>query len=198
MRLIAVPVLTAALLGLTACGGDDEPDLADLQDLISQIPTSVPDLPDSDGASGDSGDAGDAGDAGEDDSGNGSGTGGDPSAFLGNDACSFVLTGGFANPFAGGFAPGSPTTPDFEDSADRLKEIADNAPSEIKSEFMLVAERFGEFAETFKDLDFSNPASFADPSVQAKFQDAETIFDDEFEAASNRVSDYFDDNCSSS
>lgn len=107
--------------------------------------------------------------------------------------CQFLLTGAFLNPLASA-VPG--TDLDLGDSAARLEAIADKAPDEIKDAMRILSEGFAQFAEAMKEVDFNDASSFADPEMQAKFQELEDVFDDDFEAAGEKVSDYVDANCS--
>lgn len=107
--------------------------------------------------------------------------------------CQFLLAGAFLNPLAG-TVPGSDL--DLGDSARQLEAIADKAPDDIKDAMRTISEGFALFAEALKDVDMSDPAAFADPEVQAKFQELDDVFDADFEAAGEKVSAYVEANCS--
>lgn len=107
--------------------------------------------------------------------------------------CQFLLAGAFLNPLAGA-VPGSEL--DLGDSAQRLEAIADKAPDEIKDAMRTLSEGFAAYAQVMKDIDLSDPSAYADPEVQEKLEELESVFDDDFEAAGEVVSDYVDTNCS--
>ncbi|MDZ7674409.1 MAG: hypothetical protein U5K30_05010 [Acidimicrobiales bacterium] len=132
----------------------------------------------------------------EDTSADDSGGSSDAAAFLNDSNCNFVLSGGWANPMAGGLSPDG-SVPDFDDIGDQFQNVADNAPDEIRSEFQLLAERYNEFLDLMGDADFSDPSSFQDPETQQALAQADSIFDEEFESAADAVDAYFQENCSS-
>lgn len=166
---------TAALLVLavTACGGGDD-DSAD--------PTTTEAPATDDGGSTDDGSADD-----------GSSTDGDIAAGLLDEDCGFLLAGAYLNPLAAA-VPGADV--DFGESTEHLEAIADAAPDEIKDAMATLSEGFAQLAEVLQDVDMSDPQSFADPDVQAAFQELETVFDDEYEAAGETVSAWVEENCS--
>ena len=58
-----------------------------------------------------------------------------------------------------------------------------------------VAEGISEAAEVLKDVDLTDPQSFQDPDVRSKLEDLQDVFDDEYQQASEEVSDWIDENC---
>lgn len=176
-------ILAAAMLVVAACGDDDASDTA-------ADDTEVVD----DGEGDDSGDDGsDDSDDSQDDSDDGDL--GDAAGFLGDDRCDFVLSGAWANPFGAGASPDG-SIPQFSDLGDQFEAMADEAPEEIRDEFHVLADRFQQLGDLIGDVDMSDPqAAFQDPQVQQAFAQAEEIFDDEFQAASETVADYFEDHC---
>jgi hypothetical protein len=83
-----------------------------------------------------------------------------------------------------------------ENSADKLKEFADKAPDEIKDDFETMAETLEKYYEELKDLDLGSGTPSAGDI--AKIAAAGQVLQDaDFETASNRVSDWVDENCES-
>jgi hypothetical protein len=124
----------------------------------------------------------------------GGSTDGSAAAGLVPEDCQFLLAGAFVNPMASA-VPGAGGT-DVEQVADQLDAIAAQAPSEIQDAMALLSESYAAIAEVMAGIDMSNPASFADPEVQQQFDELDETFDDEYEAASQAVSDYVEENCS--
>jgi hypothetical protein len=107
----------------------------------------------------------------------------------------FVDSAGVGSAFAGGGVPGV----DFD--PEDFQRLAENAPGEIREDMQLVADALEEFFTVLEDLeiDFSNPASFANlsPADLAKFEEVSSKIDTpELEAASDRIEAYFDELCS--
>ncbi len=107
--------------------------------------------------------------------------------------CQFLLAGAFLNPLV---AAQSGSDADLEESAAQLEAIAAEAPDEIQDAMATLSEGYAQLAEALKDIDLSDPQSYTDPDVQAALQDLEGVFDADYEAASQTVSDYVADNCS--
>jgi 7-keto-8-aminopelargonate synthetase-like enzyme len=108
--------------------------------------------------------------------------------------CQFLLAGAFLNPLA--FTqPGAST--DLSAEAEQLDAIAAKAPAEIRDAMKTIQQGFAKLAETLKDVDLTDPQSYADPDVAAKLQELDSVFNDaDYDAASQKVSDYVDQNCS--
>jgi hypothetical protein len=170
MRRITTVAMVVVLLAFTgaACGGDDD------------------DASDTTQATDDGSTTDDGGDTGGD-------TGTDVGAGFLDEDCQFLLAGAFLNPIA---ATSSGTDPDFEDTADQLDAIADEAPDEISDAMATLAEGYAQIAEVFKDVDLSDPSSFQDPEVASKISDLQEIVDDDYQAAATEVSTYISENCS--
>lgn len=173
LRFIALLFATTVLL--TACGDDDDTSAA----------TDDTSTPADDTASDDQGDDADEG----------AGSG----AALGR--CGFLA--GFAPAFEE-FDPnamyGGAEAVDygqiFEPMARAMSDVAGSAPSEIRDSFEVMADRFQEAADQLQGvvIDFSDPTSI-DPEAAAALESFGERFDDEFEAASDQVSDWIDANC---
>ncbi|HEX7277445.1 MAG TPA: hypothetical protein VF244_08740 [Acidimicrobiales bacterium] len=98
--------------------------------------------------------------------------------------------GGLSTAFSGG-------SEDLEDSVEAFEAFAANAPSEIRDDLRTVAEGYAEFVEILADANF-NPASGEAPSPEtmARLEAASEQFDDsEFEAAAERVTAWFENEC---
>jgi hypothetical protein len=108
-----------------------------------------------------------------------------------DDDCEFLLTGAFQNPLAS--AQGGDI--DFSDEASRLDEVADNAPDEIKDAMKTIADTWDEMADVLKDVDLSDPSSLRDPEVQQKFQQLSEIATDDYQAATEQLSTWLQENC---
>jgi hypothetical protein len=171
MRRITMLALVAVLaLSGAACGGDD--------DSGGEEPEGTTDAAAADDGGADGGDDG-ATDAAV-------------AAGLLDEDCRFLLSGAYLNPLAA-LAPGSET--DFEGSASQLEAIADAAPDEIADAMETVAEGYAAMVEVLADVDLEDPQAFADPELQAKLAELEDVFDEEYEAASETVSTYIQEEC---
>jgi hypothetical protein len=120
------------------------------------------------------------------------GTIGDLPAGLVDEDCAFLLAGAFLNPLA--ITQGAPGA-NIDESAAELQAIADKAPDEIKDAMEVITDRYSQMAEALKDVDLSDPQSYTSPEVQQALQGLDDLFDDEYEAATQTVSDYVQDNC---
>jgi len=170
MRRITALVM-AVLLGvvLAACGGDDSTA--------------------SDDTSASSDDGGTSGDDGGDTDGSGE----DLDLGFVDDDCEFLIAAFANNPLTAAMAGDDA---DYEENAARLEALAEEAPDEIEDAMATISDAFDEMADALKDIDMSDPQAFADPDVQQAFADLEPVFDEEYEEASQTVSDYAAENCS--
>lgn len=168
-------IAALALLAAGACGGDD--------DTTTEAGGSAP----SDASGDDIEDA--ASDAIADELGSGC-------RFLGE----FADTG-FAENFdpSGAFAEGGEI--DFGalygPLSEQFREVADAAPSEIADAFSTMADAFESIADEVEGvkLDFSDPANI-DPEAMATFEKLGEVFDNaEFEAASDEIEVWLEENC---
>jgi hypothetical protein len=123
----------------------------------------------------------DDGGTADDGGGDSGGTDADIAAGLVDEDCQFLLAGLFANPAATG----------DEETADQLAAIADKAPEEIQDAMEILANGYAQMTEALQDVDASDPQAYAE--AMAGLED---VFDDEYEAASQTVTDYVDENCS--
>ena len=97
---------------------------------------------------------------------------------------------------AGAPAPGADLD-DIEEAYENFGRYADAAPDEIRDEMQLLAEVFREVGEVLADLDY-DPASGEMPSQEDQERLAEIgtrYQDEEFVEASERVSEWFEDEC---
>jgi len=108
-----------------------------------------------------------------------------------DDDCEFLLAGAFQNPLAAAQSGDE----DFEDASSRFDKIADNAPDEIKDAMQVIADSWTELAELWKGIDLKDPSSLRDPEVQAKFQQMSEIADEDYQAASQEIASWMQDNC---
>ncbi len=86
---------------------------------------------------------------------------------------------------------------DLTGSVEAFEAFAAVAPSEIKDDLQTVAEGYADFVRVMADTDF-NPASGQAPSPEtmARLEAAsEKLADSDFEAAADRVSAWFEDEC---
>ncbi|MGE0793867.1 MAG: hypothetical protein AB7H43_13610 [Acidimicrobiia bacterium] len=89
---------------------------------------------------------------------------------------------------------------DLGDAVDQLEDVAEAAPKELKSDFALIAATYERIAKAWKDagIDASKPGTT--PADQAKYAAvlgtvSAQIDSDDFEAANDRVSTWFDEEC---
>ncbi|MGK2928963.1 MAG: hypothetical protein ACSLFO_05230 [Acidimicrobiales bacterium] len=78
--------------------------------------------------------------------------------------------------------------------AEQFEEVADAAPGEIEDSFATLAEGMGSFADAFAGIDFSDPSSI-DPEALETLEAFEDGPGAEFEAASEEVSAWIEENC---
>ena len=165
-RITMVALVTVLALVGAACGGDDD-------DATTEDTEASDDGGTTDDDGGDEGATTDLGDIVDDD-------------------CEFLLAGAFLNPLG---AVASGQAGDLEDSNERIEAIAEAAPDEIADAMETINEAWAEMIAAFKDVDLSNPQAFADADVQAKLEDLQDVFDDDYEQATQELSDYVDENC---
>ncbi len=174
---LALGLVGVLALLLGACGDDDD---------ASTDAGTV----ENDGSASDSGD-GDVEEAAED-----AAEGEIDAAFDGD--CAFL--GQFAGAgFEEGFDPtaaltGGDAGEAFAILAEQFEEVADAAPGEIEDSFATLAEGMGSFAEAFSGIDFSDPSSI-DPEALESLEAFEDGPGAEFEAASEEVSAWIEENC---
>ena len=86
---------------------------------------------------------------------------------------------------------------ELEESLDQLEAFAGSAPDEIKDDFALVVEAYAEFVEVFADLDFDPTSGEApDAETMAALEEIGEKFEDaDLQAASERISAWFEENC---
>lgn len=169
-RLLALLVLGSLLLA--ACGGDDGG---------------------SDEAGGDAGET-TGGDVGEVTGGDG---GGDIGMF-GAGECAEVVAA-MAAASSGISAAMSGSGSDLEQSIEAMQAFAAEAPEEIREDFQMLAEAYARIGQALADSGY-DPASGQPPSAEAMaaLQAAgDEMNSAEFQAASERISAYFDAECPS-
>lgn len=177
MRSLRFMVLLAATtLLVTACGDDDDTTAA--TDGDTTVTESAP--------------AGDDDDGGDDD---------DPVVDAELGRCGFLA--GFTPAFEE-FDPntmyGGGEAVDygqmFAPMARAMSDVASSAPSEIRDAFEVMADRFEAAADQLEGVvvDFSDPSGI-DPEAAAALETFGESFDDEFESASDEVSEWLEANC---
>ena len=166
--------LTALLLLLSACGGDDGDSSADRD--VSDVADDVAD--DSNEPSDDDLEAAE-----------------DQIAAFTNEECGEIFAGlaGAASAFGGS----GPDGQDLTDVARYFDEIADRVPNEIEGDFRIFAEAYGEFAEAAADagIDFSRPETLTPEALQQMGESAELFNDPEVQEASENVSAFVEETC---
>lgn len=120
-------------------------------------------------------------DGGGGDGGDGGGTDADIAAGFVDEDCQFLLAGLFANPAAA----------TDEETANQLAAVADKAPEEIQGAMEILSSGYAQMTEALEDVDASDPQAYAEALAGL-----EDVFDEEYEEASQTVSDYVDENCS--
>jgi hypothetical protein len=108
--------------------------------------------------------------------------------------CQFLLAGAYLSPLAA-LVPGADAE-EYQENAEQLEAIADKAPEEIQDAMSTLTAAWAEMQEALQDVDFSDVQSLMDPETQEKFEDLESVFDEEYDEASQTVSDYAAENCS--
>jgi hypothetical protein len=119
----------------------------------------------------------------------------DADVALGSEECREALEA-MGKAVAGSPAPGADLD-DIEQAYENFGRYADAAPDEIRDEMQLLAEAFREVGEVLADLDY-DPASGETPSEEDQERLAEIgsrYQDEEFVEASERVNEWFEDEC---
>jgi len=123
------------------------------------------------------------------------GAGGDASDFLGECAEfseAFVGAGAaVGSAFSGAASDG------LDDAAAYFEQVAARVPKEIRADFEVFAEAYGDFAKAIAeaDIDFSDPSSI-DPAKLAELESVSEAFSSaEVEEASANIEAYFKANC---
>ncbi len=76
-----------------------------------------------------------------------------------------------------------------------FEEFADNAPEEIRADFLVMAKAWEVYADVLPDLQV-DPGETPDPEALAKLQQAIASIDqEEFAAASERITAWTTENC---
>jgi hypothetical protein len=169
----AVAIFAVAVLLFAACGDDD----------------------DNSASNGDTNTTSDAGDSGNGDSGDGSNDG----FIFSSSECAQLATAlvaGYTAAFSG-------ASSELTDLQDKLQEFRENAPDEIADDVDTVADAYSDFAAAADDagLDLSDPSTFSDPAKATELaefsQQVDEIFNDDVQAAVDRVDEYLQANCGS-
>lgn len=168
-RITALAMATLLALAAGACGSDGDSTTSDTQASTGGGSTTGDDGSSSDGSNA------------------------SVPAGLVDEDCQFLLAGAFLNPLAAA-TPGSES--DVGDSAAQLEAIAAEAPEEIQDAMATISDAYAQMADALKDVDLQDPQSYTDPEVAAALEDLSSVFDEDYEQASQTVSDYVTDNCS--
>jgi len=181
-RFVAVFVIGA--LALAACGGDDDDGGGDAADQTVE---------DQGGSAGD-----DAGDGGGDDTAADSTGGadvGDAGALFTNEKClEAVQAMSAAIASAGAFGG----TEDLDTAVEQLRAYADAAPDEIADDLGLIADALAEYFQALQEagLDELQPGEVPDADALQALENLPDAFgNQEFQDASERVSEWFDTEC---
>ena len=93
------------------------------------------------------------------------------------------------------FGAGSLADDDLDDVSQFFEEFADNAPEEIRADFLVMAKAWEVYADVLPDLQV-DPGETPDPEALAKLQQAIASIDqEEFAAASERITAWTTENC---
>jgi hypothetical protein len=177
--LLALLAAGALLLPLAACGDDGESSLGATDDTVDDSADTTDDTVD------DSGD--DSGDS-TDDSGDDSGDVGDIGDFCLNDEYTEAMAE--AGEAMGSIGTGEDA--DYGALEDFFNAFADEAPDEVADDFRVYADFWGDYAELFADIDFSDPDTFQDPDVLAAFDDLDS---EALEEAQANIDAWITENC---
>lgn len=102
---------------------------------------------------------------------------------------------GLEQSFTGSAFPSGDT---FKNAASSIRDLGDDAPSEIKDDLNTIADGVEQLGEALGDIDLSDTAALSDPANAEKLQQISEDMEDvggEIEAASNRVAKYLADEC---
>jgi hypothetical protein len=171
MRRLIVILMTGVLFAFVAgaCGGDD--DSSEQTDSADDATTEPADT---------------------DDDGDG-----DAADILNSERCSeaarsmAAAAGGVSQALTGS------SSDDLEESIDELDEFADEAPDEIKADIKVIADGYAAVAQVLVDADF-DPGSGQPPSaevIQKLQQASEDLDNEDFQAAVERVDEWFKEEC---
>jgi hypothetical protein len=169
MRRVGALTIAAVLgLGLGACGDDGDDDAAQ-DDTSDQAGTTQDDSS--------------SGDAPEDFDFTGECAGLAEAFANANNASSSAFTGEDA---------------DLEQAAEFFDEAAENAPDEIRGDFEVFAEAYGDFVRAMaeSDIDFSDPESIEAADMEEFAAIGEAFSSPEVQEASNNIQTYMAENCS--
>jgi predicted small lipoprotein YifL len=175
--LLALLASSALLLPLAACGDDGESSLGSTDDPSDVTDDTTEDTTD-DTATDDTADDGD----------DGSGSGGDVGDFCLNDEYSEAMAE--ASEAIGSLGTGEDA--DYGALEDFFNAFADEAPDEVADDFRVYADFWGDYAELFADIDFSDPDTFQDPDVLAAFDDLDS---EALEEAQANIDAWMTENC---
>jgi len=181
-RFVAMFMIGA--LALAGCGGDDD-DGGEALDEAVDAGDSSEDAPD---------DTGDDGSTGDDD---GDDVDLDDIDVFGSEECQDALTA-MAEAAAGATSAFTGGDVDLDDSVDQLRAYADAAPGEIRDDLQLIADAYGQWVEAYQESGLADIEAGEIPSEDdlAALEDLSESFDDEeFQAASERVNEWFTTEC---
>lgn len=91
-----------------------------------------------------------------------------------------------------------PSVEVFEQTADAIGELADDAPEEIEGDLNTLAGGVREIAEIFGDIDFNDPEALSDPANAEQLQEMGErmeALDESVGESSDRVEEYLADEC---
>ena len=176
MRWLTIAVaLSAFLLVVAGCGGDDEAasDTTTLTDTTTDETTTDETTTD---------------DTTTDDT-----TTDDDLGDLASGECRDLVESG--QKLSQAFGAASPTGEDLDDVSRFFDEFADSAPEEIRADFRVLADAWEVYAEVLPDLQVE-PGETPDPEALAKLQEATTSIDQQkVTAASARIEAWTTENC---
>lgn len=92
----------------------------------------------------------------------------------------------------------TPSAEIFDQAADAIEDLADEAPSEIEGDMRTVSGGVREIAEIFGEIDLSDPEALSDPAnagTLAELSERMETLGEEVEDASDRVETYLQDEC---
>jgi len=177
MRWLTIVVaLSALLLVVAGCGGDDEAasDTTTLSDTTTDDDTTTDETTTEDTTTDDS-------------------TTDDELGDLASGECADLVESG--QKLSQALGAGNLTDEDFDDVSGFFDEFADSAPEEIRADFQVLAEAWEVYADVLPDLQV-DPGETPDPEALAKLQQATASIDqEEFAAASERINAWTTENC---